>query len=184
MALDDECTVTLESAPASSPTHSLVCDLSPLLLVAMHRDASYVDLVFMFATIPPLLRCGLDEISPIGPSQIVEIKNTAAKGKKRQYEKKTFTFDPLDVGIPRCSVLDLKGGEPEENMLEFRKVLEGGSHSNAKRDSVVLNAGFGCYVYGLSSSIEEGVKLARDTLESGKATQVLENWIKVSSKLE
>jgi anthranilate phosphoribosyltransferase len=127
--------------------------------------------------------CGLDEISPIGPSQIVEIKNTAAPGAPKAYEKKTYMFDPLDIGIPRCDVLDLKGGEPEENMLEFRKVLEGGDHTNAKRDSVVLNAGVGCYVYGLVDSIEDGVKLARKTLESGKATDTLENWIKVSQSV-
>jgi len=127
--------------------------------------------------------CGLDEISPIGPSQIVEIKNTSPEGAPKSYEKKTYMFDPLDVGIPRCDVLDLKGGEPEENMLEFRKVLEGGEHTNAKRDSIVLNAGVGCYVYGLVDSIEEGVKLARKTLVSGAATESLENWITVSNKV-
>ncbi|GMI37296.1 hypothetical protein TrCOL_g10050 [Triparma columacea] len=127
--------------------------------------------------------CGLDEISPIGPSQIIEVKNTAAPGAPKVYEKKTYMFDPLDIGIPRCDVLDLKGGEPEENMLEFRKVLQGGDHTNAKRDSVVLNAGVGCYVYGLADTIEEGVKLARKTLESGKATDTLDNWIKVSQSV-
>lgn len=53
----------------------------------------------------------------------------------------------------------------------------GGSHTNAKRDSIVLNAGVGCYVYGLVESIEEGIALARETLESGKATEVLQKWI-------
>ena len=127
--------------------------------------------------------CGLDEISPLGPSKIVEVRNTAAKGEPKQYERTEYELDPLDLGVPRCDVLDLKGGDPDENAQEFRTVLEGGSHTNAKRDSIVLNAGMGCYVYGLSSSVAEGCALARRTLESGAATQVLEKWIAASQAI-
>jgi len=77
----------------------------------------------------------------------------------------------------------LKGGGPEENAEKFRKVLEGGTHNDAKRDSIVLNAGVGCYVYGLTDTIEEGCKLARATLESGKAAELLQKWIKVSNQV-
>lgn len=125
---------------------------------------------------------GLDEISPIGPATILEIKNTAPAGEVKVYEENKFMFDPLDVGIPRCAVEDLKGGGPEQNKIEFRKVLEGGDHTNAKRDSIVLNAGVGCYVYGLVENIPEGVALARSTLESGKAIEVLEKWIIASQE--
>jgi len=120
--------------------------------------------------------CGLDEISPMGPSSIVEIKRVNG-----EYEKKEYMFDPASVGIARCTVEDLKGGTPEENKEEFKKVLLGGVPNNAKRDAVVLNAAFGCYVYGLVKSVEEGVELARKTLDSGKATVLLEEWIKVSN---
>lgn len=126
---------------------------------------------------------GLDEISPLGPATILEIKNTAPEGEPKTYTQQKFTFDPLTVGIPRCDVLDLKGGGPVENADEFRKVLLGGSHTNAKRDSIVLNAGVGVYVYGLTESIEEGCKLARKTLESGKATEVLEKWVETSQAI-
>jgi len=125
---------------------------------------------------------GLDEISPMGPATILEIKNEAPSGEPKKYSEKKFSFDPLDVGIPRCVVEDLRGGGPEENKNEFRKALEGGDHTNAKRDSVVLNAGVGCYVYGLVDSIPEGVALARSTLESGKAIEVLEKWIVASQE--
>ena len=127
--------------------------------------------------------CGLDEISPLGPSTIVEIKNTAAPGQPKVYSEKLFEFDPESVDIARCSMEDLKGGGPEENADIFRQVLEGGSHSDAKRDSVVLNAGFGCYVYGLVDSIEAGCRLARETLESGKAVQKLDAWIEASQSI-
>ena len=127
--------------------------------------------------------CGLDEISPLGPSRILEIRNTASPGEPRVYETKDFEFDPLDVGIPRCELGDLKGGGPEENSKSFKEVLLGGEHTDAKRDSIVLNAGVGCYVYGLASTIEEGCSMARSTLSSGKATELLNQWIEVSQSL-
>jgi anthranilate phosphoribosyltransferase len=127
---------------------------------------------------------GLDEISPLGRASILEIRNTAAPGiHPKVYTERSFEFDPLTIGIPRCNVSDLKGGGPEENADEFRRVLLGGTHTNAKRDAIVLNAGVGCYVYGLASSIEEGCQLARTTLEAGKAVDLLEQWIQVSQEI-
>lgn len=126
---------------------------------------------------------GLDEISPLGPATIVEIKNTAPEGEEKVYTETTFKFDPLDIGIERCKVEDLKGGGPVENAEEFKKVLLGGDESNAKRDSIVLNAGVGCYVYGLASTIAEGCALAREVLNSGKATDTLNEWIKTSQSV-
>lgn len=99
------------------------------------------------------------------------------------YETKTFEFDPASVGIPRCELIDLKGGGPEENAEKFKAVLEGGTHTDAKRDAIVLNAGVGCYVYGQSPTIEEGCKLARTTLESGKAAELLQTWIATSQEI-
>ena len=126
---------------------------------------------------------GLDEISPLGPATILEIKNVAPPGETKRYETNTFEFDPLSVGIPRCTLVDLKGGGPEENAQKFRDVLLGGTHTNAMRDAIVLNAGVGCYVYGRTESIEEGCQLARTTLESGRATEVLQQWIQVSQEI-
>ena len=80
-------------------------------------------------------------------------------------------------------MIDLKGGGPEENAEKFKAVLKGGSHTDAKRDSIVLNAGVGCYVYGLAESIEEGCKIARTALEEGKAEALLEKWIETSQKI-
>lgn len=80
-------------------------------------------------------------------------------------------------------MIDLKGGGPEENAQKFKAVLEGGDHSDAKRDAIVLNAGVGCYVYGKTASIEEGIELARKTLNSGKASELLEDWIKTSQEI-
>lgn len=126
---------------------------------------------------------GLDEISPLGPATIVEIKNTAGPGNPKQYEEREFEFDPLDVGIPRCELKDLKGGGPKENAEKFVAVLQGGTHTDAKRDAIVLNAGVGCYVYGLTDSIQDGCALARETLENGKAASKLQEWIAASQAI-
>lgn len=63
-------------------------------------------------------------------------------------------------------------------------VLAGGEYTtNAKKDSIVLNAGFGCYVYGLTSTIEEGCALARKTLIEGKGEKMLNKWRDVSKEI-
>ena len=128
---------------------------------------------------------GLDEISPLGPATIVEIINTAAAGvTPKVYKQQTIILDPLkDFNIPRCDLIDLKGGNPQQNKQEFIDVLLPGQHTNAKRDSIILNAGLGLYVYGLTPTIAEGVKLARTTLQSGKAQQKLQHWINVSQNI-
>eukprot|EP00569_Conticribra_weissflogii_P016323 CAMPEP_0171396750 /NCGR_PEP_ID=MMETSP0880-20121228/4800_1 /TAXON_ID=67004 /ORGANISM="Thalassiosira weissflogii, Strain CCMP1336" /LENGTH=357 /DNA_ID=CAMNT_0011910447 /DNA_START=16 /DNA_END=1089 /DNA_ORIENTATION=- len=127
---------------------------------------------------------GLDEISPLGPATIVEIKNTAPAGEKKTYITKSYKFDPLTINIPRCAVEDLKGGDPSTNAKEFEKVLEGGDYTaNAKKDAIVLNAGVGCYVYGATESIEEGCALARRTLVEGKAEELLRKWKKISGEI-
>jgi len=127
---------------------------------------------------------GLDEISPLGPATLLEIKNVAEEGAaEKVYETRTFEFDPESIGIPRCDLADLKGGDPKENAEKFKAVLKGGDHTDAKRDSIVLNAGVGCWVYGLSDSIEDGCKLARETLESGKASGLLERWVTTSQEI-
>mmetsp|Transcript_34320 Transcript_34320/g.58245 ORF Transcript_34320/g.58245 Transcript_34320/m.58245 type:complete len:299 (-) Transcript_34320:46-942(-) len=127
---------------------------------------------------------GLDEISPMGPATIVEIKNTAPPGEKKTYTTRTFEFDPLTVDIQRCKVEDLRGGDPAQNAKEFEMVLEGGEwETNAKKDAIVLNAGVGCYVYGLTETIEEGCALAKKTLISGKGKEVLKKWKEVSKEI-
>jgi len=128
--------------------------------------------------------CGLDEISPLGPSRIVEVRNTAPPGVlPKVYGRREYEFDPVSVGIDRCHIEDLKGGGPDENAHKFREVLSGGSARDAKRDAVILNAGFGCYVYGKVDTVEEGCELARAALESGRAAAKLDDWIRASREI-
>jgi anthranilate phosphoribosyltransferase len=57
------------------------------------------------------------------------------------YERRRYELDPKDLGIERCSIEDLRGGETAENAALLREVLSGGAHRDAKRDAIVLNAG-------------------------------------------
>lgn len=113
---------------------------------------------------------GLDEISPLGPSKILDIKNTAKPGQPKKYDIKEFVIDPKDYGFPECSIEDLRGGDRDENARLLREALVGGKWTaNGKKDAITLNAGIGLYVYGLAPTIEKSFELARTTLESGAA---------------
>jgi len=60
---------------------------------------------------------GLDEISPVGPATIVEMKNVAPEGEARG---KLFRLIPLEIDIPPCKIEDLRGGGPVTNAEEFQ----------------------------------------------------------------
>lgn len=113
---------------------------------------------------------GLDEISPLGPSRIIELKNIAGANQPKQYETKDYILDPREYGFPECKLEDLQGGDRHLNALLLRQTLERGTWTrDAKKDAVTLNAGMGLYVYGLAPTIKDAFDLARSTLQSGAA---------------
>mmetsp|Transcript_7739 Transcript_7739/g.22992 ORF Transcript_7739/g.22992 Transcript_7739/m.22992 type:complete len:400 (+) Transcript_7739:126-1325(+) len=129
---------------------------------------------------------GLDELSPLGPCTVRELKKSGAG-----YESKTWTLEPLDYGLPRCTLADLVGGGPEFNQRALRRVLAADPESvplgeettlvdAACRDAVALNAGMGLYVYGAADSVAAGVKLAQEGLASGAGLAKLDEWIAAS----
>lgn len=135
--------------------------------------------------------CGLDELSPLGPATIREVKNTAPRGKTRTYTQKEYTFDPLSINIPRCKIVDLKSSERGTDAyscsIGLRTCLRKGDEDNKidpRRDTIVLNAGLGLYVYGMSESIEEGCKRAREVLDAGGAEEKFRHFMETTQRLK
>ena len=105
----------------------------------------------------------LDEISMSAPTTICEIRDGWFK----------FT---------RCTKAELRGGTPEENAKITLSIL--GGAPGPMRDAVLLNAGASLYIGGKADSMAEGVKLAAELIDSGKALQTLEKLIEASNRPE
>ena len=109
---------------------------------------------------------GLDEITTAGTTTVAEFKD----GKVRSFE-----VTPEDAGIERATLDDLRGGDPAHNAALMRGVLAG--EKGRLRDIVLLNAGAALIVAGRAADLRAGVALAADTIDSGKAAEVLARLI-------
>ena len=102
---------------------------------------------------------GLDEITMTGKTHVCEVKD----GKISSYD-----IDPHDYGFEYCTADVLKGGTPEENAKMTLDILTG-KDKGARRNTVLLNAGCAIYCAGKAATIADGVKLAAEMIDSGKA---------------
>jgi len=116
---------------------------------------------------------GLDEISISDQSTIWELKGDSLS---------SYTITPEELGINRARIEDIKGGTASENAGMLRDVLMG--KEGPRRDVVLLNAAAGLVAGDLSERLSEGVDLARKTIDSGRALQKLEEFIRVSQGLD
>ena len=115
----------------------------------------------------------LDEISMSAPTTVCEIRDGWFR---------TSVITPEEFGFTRCTKEDMKGGTPEENAEITLSVLNG--EKGAKRDAVLLNAGAALYIGGKAESIKEGIILAAEIIDSGKALTTLRRLIEVSNRRE
>ena len=114
----------------------------------------------------------LDEISGSEETFVCELNNG---------EYKKYHIKPEEFGLARGKKEDIVGGTPEENAQITRDILSG-KITDSRRNVVLMNAGAAIYVGGAADSIAEGVKIAAEMIDSGKAAECLEKFVKMSNE--
>lgn len=115
---------------------------------------------------------GLDEISVADKTRAFELKD----GKVSE-----FVIDPQELGFEKYYKEDLVGGDPEVNAEIVRNILSG-KEIGAKRDAVILNSAYALIVAGKAENVNDGIKIIKEGIDSGKAQKVLENLIKQTNE--
>jgi anthranilate phosphoribosyltransferase len=113
---------------------------------------------------------GIDELSPAGPNAVCEIVDGVVRER---------TIDPGELGIDRCDPDELQGGTAEENARTAREIFAGAP--GAKRDAVRLNAAGAIAAAGHAADLSEGLALATESIDSGRAGERLEELVAFSA---
>ena len=114
---------------------------------------------------------GLDEISLSAPTFVCEVKDGWVR---------SYTIKPEQFGFERCNKDDLRGGSPAENADILKSILKG--VKGPKRDAAVLNASAAMFITGRYESIEAAAKVAHGIIDSGKALEKLDEFIRFSNE--
>ena len=149
--------------PAFAPRHLLGVYKPELLPQVAHvaKEIGYTRAMFVHGL------DGLDEISLLGKTKIMELKD----GNLESYE-----ICPEDFGMNRCSLQDIKTGTPEENAAIIRCVFSG-EITGPQKDAVVLNSAGALIVGEKANDFEEGIALARQIIEDGLAMKKLDELV-------
>jgi anthranilate phosphoribosyltransferase len=115
---------------------------------------------------------GMDEVTVTGETKVCEIDNGNFK---------TFTITPEEFGLKRYDISELVGGDGAENAEITRKILSG-EIKGAKRDIVLLNSALGLVAGGKSETIADGIKMAGEIIDSGKALAKVEEFAKATNE--
>jgi len=116
---------------------------------------------------------GMDEISISGPTLVWEVN---AQGVSPTYE-----ISPSYFGFKEADPAEVKGGTPEENARILRRILEG--ERGPQRDVVVMNAAAVLLAGNRAQDLREGVRLAEEAIDSGRAQEKLEGLVRLSQSL-
>jgi anthranilate phosphoribosyltransferase len=108
---------------------------------------------------------GLDELSTLGPSKIIEVT---------PHGMKTMILDPQQLGFKTCTLADLKGADAATNAALLLKTFQG--HKGAIADALILNAAAALYINGMHPSIQQAIEQAKEALFDGSALNLLKKW--------
>lgn len=114
---------------------------------------------------------GLDELTTTGTSTVLSL---------RDGQVRSFTVDPVALGLAPAIPDELQGGTPDVNAEAVRRVLAG--DHGAHRNIVVLNAAAGLVVADRASDLAEGIERAAESIDSGAAARVLQRLVEVSNR--
>jgi anthranilate phosphoribosyltransferase len=114
---------------------------------------------------------GLDEITTTGPTFVIELRD----GSLREFE-----ISPEQFGLSRSTAAELKGGDPGQNAESLRGLFDGAV--GPYRDIVRLNAAAALVVAGKAADIPQGLTLAADALDSGRAREKLEALVQFTTE--
>lgn len=114
---------------------------------------------------------GLDELTTTGPSHVAQLKDGAVS---------TFEINPGDAGLPQAEHHDLRGGDAETNAASMRAVL--GGEAGPLRDVVLYNAAAALLVAGKVGDIKDGVHLAAESIDSGRARTALKQLVAITNE--
>ena len=154
--------------PAFAPKHLLGVYKPELLeqVAEVARDIGYTRAMFVHGL------DGLDEISLMGKTRILELEN----GEFRSYE-----IAPEDFGLERCTLDEIKTGTPEENASIIRGVLKG-EIRDARRNAILLNAAGAYVIGGKAADFSEGIRKVEEIIDSGAALNTLEELVARSNR--
>jgi anthranilate phosphoribosyltransferase len=114
---------------------------------------------------------GMDEITLTCETRIAEVTPAGVTLK---------TFSPEELGLARCGMEDLRGGDAVGNAAIVRGILAG--DKGPKREVVLLNAAFGLVAAGKVANLAEGLKVAAEAIDSGRAMAQLEKLVELTNQ--
>ena len=114
----------------------------------------------------------MDEVSPSCETTVCELRDGFYR---------TIVIKPEDFGMVRGEKDEIVGGTPKENAAVTRGILEG-RITGTKRNAVLLNAGCAIYAANKADSISDGIRIAAEMIDSGKALEVLDQFARVSNE--
>lgn len=115
---------------------------------------------------------GLDEITNTGATTVIEL---------RQDQLRRHRIEPGDFGLPVVDLKDLAGGDAQVCAEQVRAVLAG--EPGPRRQVVLLNAAPGIVCAGRARDLAEGVRVAEHSIDSGRASEVLESLARLSQSV-
>ena len=113
---------------------------------------------------------GLDEISLCGPTKVAELRDRSVK---------EYALEPEKLGLKRCPLQALHGGSADASAAIIQGIFRG--EEGPARDVVLLNSGAALYVSGKAETLEQGIRLAAESIDSGRARQKLEELAQMTN---